>query len=515
MDFDYGLDEALPHTEEYREEISYQREPREYAADGYVYPGGESDADAIEDIKYTNEKRVDFDYGLDEALPHAEEYPIEVRYAREAREYADGGYVYPGGESDADALEDIKYTNEKKINFDYGLDYSLEISKDASHDLDYTPPYSLTKEDTFRGVEKYDLSYDATTDLSDSEDNGIDLAYNLPADDSGSDFVFLETTLSEKDRKREEEREYLRYIEQTERRDREIKERKGAMEGGESGAEHFVSLADGVAAAVSKSVAVVERRFAYNLRELEYRRKMKLMTFGTSQDRLAEEIDTLDRHIYKLRKKKSKVTRAERKAALRYYAVLESSTAAYAKCNDPQRLNEIFKELDALLLERDEINQRLTELYNGSTRAKNSRLDDKATKIRTKAARTVYRGQKATYKRLRRLHAPLDVKDKVYRLMNKKTEAYSTLAYSKYMLRKRKPYGAAKKELKKNIRAAKKTLRFINADIRHYVKKAEKHHERHKMDIMQTVYIIIAILVCIGGYFLFKNFDAVLEWLKG
>ena len=108
------------------------------------------------------------------------------------------------------------------------------------------------------------------------------------------------------------------------------------------------------------------------------------------------------------------------------------------------------------------------------------------------------------------MHVPKNLKNKIRLLFNKKIEAYSTLEYSRYILRKQKPTGVLKKELKADVKMSREELRYIDKDIKQLMKKAEKQHALHKDDMSWMRWLIwIVIIVCVLGVLWYFFGDAI------
>ena len=82
-------------------------------------------------------------------------------------------------------------------------------------------------------------------------------------------------------------------------------------------------------------------------------------------------------------------------------------------------------------------------------------------------------------------------------------------------MKRKNPTGAKRRELKLKIKQSKQTLRYINADIKFFYKKAEKHNDRHIDEIIHTVWVVGALFVAIAGIIVWQNFEAVRAWLSG
>ena len=151
--------------------------------------------------------------------------------------------------------------------------------------------------------------------------------------------------------------------------------------------------------------------------------------------------------------------------------------------------------LKVSLAERESIERRLSELYGGAQTAREERLIEKAENRRYKEAKAVRKSLYRLDAKLEKLHASLDLKKAVRECFNKKITAYSNIAYAKYLLRKQKPQGKRKQELRDMISDARKTLRYVDKDIRYYMKKAMRDDFKYKDDILWGVTMISLLLL--------------------
>jgi hypothetical protein len=177
----------------------------------------------------------------------------------------------------------------------------------------------------------------------------------------------------------------------------------------------------------------------------------------------------------------------------------------------PEQVESLIRRLDQLLCERDAQNARLTELYRGSANDKDLKLFARAERLRLKWAKRVYKSQRSLAGRLEKLHAPLDIKERVWELMNKKTVGYSDLEYTRYLLRHKRYRKGARRELRERLASARRTMRYVKSDIRRFMKKAERHDDNHKSDRAWVIKMLVALICAVViGISIFANYD----WLS-
>ncbi len=335
-------------------------------------------------------------------------------------------------------------------------------------------------------------------------------------DESVSDVNYVD--LSEEQRKYYDapsvpygiDEEYLRFLKENEAIGRG--NRKNRQSAGDASANGVKTVAgSGIAAAVQKSCRTVEKRMLHLVGRIEHNLRMREYTFAVYDAKEERALRCEENTLAKMKRKTKRALSEDKKALMRYYSALASNGDAVG-CKNPQKLESIKRRLEQLLLERDEINDRLCELYRASAFAEPSRIDRKAGRIKLKYTKMLYKNQRKLARRLEKLHAPIDLKKKIYDLMNKKTEASSDIEKSRYLLKSKNATGAKRRELKLKIKESKRTLRYIDADIKYFCKKAEKHHDRHIDDFIHAAWVIGALFVAVAGCIIWQNYEAVKAW---
>ena len=127
----------------------------------------------------------------------------------------------------------------------------------------------------------------------------------------------------------------------------------------------------------------------------------------------------------------------------------------------------------------------------------------------------MYRKQRNTAAKIDRFMAPLDIKEKAFELLNKKTRCVAAIEESYYKLKKLKPTGRAKKELVGNIRRAKAEMRYAEADLRYVMKKLRRQHNRYEIDRDWSYTLVAFGVVAIVGVLIFYFYgERIFEYLK-
>ena len=288
--------------------------------------------------------------------------------------------------------------------------------------------------------------------------------------------------------------EHIRFLRESERLEKE-KERAESGKRIDTGNGDSTEKAARGRAFAEKSAQVVGARMEYTVDEGERKLEMELLNFSDysyAEERVQRK---RVRTLSKMKRSVRKAKKQEKDATLRYYLIASGVREPSKKKVNTEKLDLVMVKLCEALSRREAIDNRLIELYRGAATKSEAKKNMRAQKLRYKVAKEVHRSLKRKNKRLEKLHAPRDLKNKVRELFNKKIEAHSTLAYSKYILKEKRPKAMAKAELKKDIARSKEALRYVDKDIRRLMKRAEKHNERHKDDISWAIWLIGSVIV--------------------
>ncbi len=220
--------------------------------------------------------------------------------------------------------------------------------------------------------------------------------------------------------------------------------------------------------------------------------------------------------------KKIKVVKADQKAALKlekadnelYYKIIVDRPAEFGGDRlDRDYLETAKMKLELLLSHREELNERLIELYDMAEKGRNSA--DALNSVKRRHASSMYKRQKKMMKKISVLRMPSDLKAKIIDLMNQKTDLVANVEAMKYKLKKSKAKGAAKRQLKAEIKRSNASIKRIDADIEFMMKKADKHHAEYKMNREWLRWVIGVILVAgIGFAVWYFAGDAIVEWFN-
>lgn len=268
-----------------------------------------------------------------------------------------------------------------------------------------------------------------------------------------------------------------------------------------------------VTTATAEAERLVRRRMTFISTSLEYKADMLAVTFGANADRNARRADRMQSRARRARRKSAKAVRLERRDFIRYYSAYFDKYEG-----DPERrvrsvakLETIKRRLDYVLTRIGEIDKELLGLYaeEGAT-DKRARLP-RSKRAAMRTARRVHASLKKLGRRIKKLHAPLDIKEKLYNLLNDKQNAHSTLAYVKHELRSSARDKETRRELKRKRREAKRTVRSIDGEIDRYMRKAERHNDTHSANKLQVFWILLLILIIGGAAIIYFRFPELLE----
>ncbi len=303
------------------------------------------------------------------------------------------------------------------------------------------------------------------------------------------------------------ETEHLRYLTETKKLDKQKTKVQNAKKVDAKALKNAAS-SDEIRKNAEKSAAVVGVRMDYDARFGSSDLSIELLKFRENDYFVEKENKRRLRLISKIRKSIKKAKALEKKATKRYYGVLanESVKPTVLKNQKKQeRLNSLINKLESLLRERATIDERLIHLYRGAETKSGGRVRARAEAKRYKVAKKVRNKLKNINRRLQKLKAPENLKIKIRYLLNTKIVSKSTLVYSKYMLKKLKPKGEARRELKRDVERSKKSLCKIDKNIRRMMKKAYKYDGSYRKQggLFRWIIalIILAAIIGVGWYF--------------
>lgn len=317
-----------------------------------------------------------------------------------------------------------------------------------------------------------------------------------------------EVTNTEKYDKRQIQDEHLRYLNETERLDK-IKERNATVPRSTDSIHADFKDKKRIAAVADAGAELVAARMKYDIGTGSNELAIELLKFGEHTTSQKREFKQEKKRIKALKKSIKKAQKLEKRATKRYYNTLSKEAEAPTTLKNSKRqarLEEVISKLEGLLRERESLDVRLSNLYKGAESRTGGKIRAKAEKKRYKMARRVYRNLRAANCRLTKMNIPTSLKVKIRYLFNTKITSKSTITYSKYLLKKLKPKGDARAELKRNIKKAEKSLALLEVNLKKLTKKARSLNERVKTRrrfFGVLLFIILVVAVAAGGAYYF------------
>lgn len=270
--------------------------------------------------------------------------------------------------------------------------------------------------------------------------------------------------------------------------------------------------------ATERDLLLIGLRQDYRLAQLESEYDMLLHSFSTNKKKKDKRLAVLERKISKARIELKRAVKLERDDNSRYYllSAIDPETEKTKKSANRERLYALKMRLDVLLSEREEINERLIALYGGTdNKLTKTKINRKAGVVRKKHAKSTYRKQRSIANKIDKIKAPLDMKEKAYAQLNKKTACVATIEECYYKLRRLKPTGRAKRELLSNVRRAKAAIRTVDADVKFLIKKMKRHERRREDERRWAAFLVFAFFIIIAGAVLWYLYgDAVLAYFS-
>ena len=257
----------------------------------------------------------------------------------------------------------------------------------------------------------------------------------------------------------------------------------------------------------------------YKYLDLKCSAMMSLNTYSFST-RKTSKFDNV-RHLKWL----SRFIKRNKKAAIkfekldndRYYEIISLDTDKVICPRvraDRSELEMIRTEMKDLLDKRDRINERLYKIYLGRDARGKTSFEKKVTKARRRAMKVAYNDQLKLYKTVEKERLPLEMKERVYKLMNERTNLHGYLAELK--LRARNATETEKKELKRERRRVQKDIKCLSSDIGYYFrKKITRRIEKNKTRLSQLGWLLLLIIVVVTFYIAYRLFgDTLIEFIK-
>ena len=261
---------------------------------------------------------------------------------------------------------------------------------------------------------------------------------------------------------------------------------------------------------IERDLLMLNTRYDYLINDRESKIDYLDYSFSVSRKEKRESAKELNKSIKKLKKLKKRALKYERLDSERYYSQLlvTPGSLGLTKRKKIDLLDSLNMRLDALLSERERINEHLIRLYSGDLSGTGSKkTNDAIRKIKRRTARRVSRRFRRDMRVLEK-HVPLDIKKKLSKSVNKIIDAEITSNVLKYKLRKTKPRGAARCDMKRKIRESRASIKYYLSDYRRFLKRARIYEDRSLGVKIQIIWIIAVLAVIAGLTVVYIRFRA-------
>ncbi len=269
--------------------------------------------------------------------------------------------------------------------------------------------------------------------------------------------------------------------------------------------------------AMETDEALIAARSEHRITMLMEQRDAAEYSFSVSNSNIKRKVSGINSDIAKEKKLMRRAVKCEKEQNERYYRVLllPDKISGLPRNTSPNDLRVLKERIRAILAERDEINERLLALY-GSDKAKDSDVKtEKISEIKRRNIRTAYKQQKHLAKRIGKMQIKDERKNRIFDIMNDRTERLSDLEGMKFTLKKTKSK-AERKELNKKIKRTKIDIKRLGDDIKYEMKQAEKHAEKGAANREWLGWVIgVGIVVIAGIAVWFFAGDTVLNFING
>ena len=268
---------------------------------------------------------------------------------------------------------------------------------------------------------------------------------------------------------------------------------------------------------ISRGLLMLLKRREHIFYRLLAERDTEFYSFNTEKERHTRRACFIERELKHFKRSEKREVRCERLDGERYYSFLRGARALDVTPDKKERADYLCDRAEVLLARREELTERLISLYRGTTDAEDkSGTEQRVAEVRKKYGSSVYRSQKRIAARVGRMHAPRDLKDKIYTLMNKKTEYAATIEAARFRLYHTSVKGSAKRELIYTVRDLRRRIGHINSELKYLIKKADDHNEEYKEGRnWATLLIILTILLIFGVAAWYFYGDVIYEYVNG
>lgn len=325
---------------------------------------------------------------------------------------------------------------------------------------------------------------------------------NLP--EFSEDFELDETRLISR---REKNRDKLRFLRESRREEKRIARFAKGRAAARLGAGEKISL---FGQKIERDAFLIKTRNEALTIDAESRLDYLQYSFSANHKEKLKQRRELKAKIRKLKSEKRSELKCGKRDSERYYSQLlvTADSAGITKRNAIDKLDSLNMQLEALLSERERINEQLIKLYSGDVRGDgDKKINRGIKKITRKTARRV---SKRFSRKMRVLEkrVPLDIKEKLAKSVNKIIDAEILIATLRYKIRKTKPRGEAKRDMKQKIRENRAAIKYYLSDYHRFLKRARAYAERAFGVKIQVAWVLAVLAVLVTLTVLYLRFEA-------
>ena len=103
---------------------------------------------------------------------------------------------------------------------------------------------------------------------------------------------------------------------------------------------------------------------------------------------------------------------------------------------------------------------------------------------------------------------PLDIKEKLAKSANKIIDAEILVATLKFKIKRTKPRGEVRRDMKRKIRENRSAIKYYLSDYRRFLKRARAYAERSFGIKIQIIWILFALAALVVLVMLYLRFEA-------
>ena len=274
-----------------------------------------------------------------------------------------------------------------------------------------------------------------------------------------------------------------------------------------------------VVSQANKDLSLVTKRADYEISMLESERDILDYRFGKEPAQVKREKRDIARRIEKIRAKHKAALKYENNDNRRYYAAVTANPKTMNLRNkraDRTRIAALRSRIISLLNERDIVNGKLMALYAGTGEMINGSVNQTWRRVKNSAAAKSKKKQKELAKVVKALPITLNDKNRFYTLMNKKIDAESTIALTKYRMRKEKMHKDDKLLAKRDIKEMKNRANVLEKDVRALLKSTRGRIAEIEAGTAWIIAFFVTMVIIVAGVAVYFHYfgDGIMQILS-